>query len=160
SSLIRGQSMSKAFKHHDNSMVADSGTHARCRCALLRAARTALLAALVLLGPWTGAPTPTSASPKPEASRFIDLSLLVAPDYPCTWPTFPPFQINHYRKIGKLSAYNSDVLTMDGNTGTQLDVPTHSVTPPKSGLSNAGVFGFANTDKIAAWQFVGEACVI
>src|SRR5439155_14490476 len=117
-------------------------------------------AALVLLGPWTGAPTPTSASPKPEASRFIDLSLLVAPDYPCTWPTFPPFQINHYRKIGKLSAYNSDVLTMDGNTGTQLDVPTHSVTPPKSGLSNAGVFGFANTDKIAAWQFVGEACVI
>src|SRR5436305_1525737 len=92
--------------------------------------------------------------------RFVDLSLLVAPEYPCTWPTWPRFQINHYERIGPLSPYNSDVLVIDGNTGTQLDVPPHSVTPPESGLANAGRFGLAYTDKIPAWQLVGEACVI
>jgi kynurenine formamidase len=95
-----------------------------------------------------------------DASRFVDLSLLVAPEYPCTWPTFPVFQINHYERIGRLSPFNSDILVIDGNTGTQLDVPPHSVTPPNSKLPNAGPFGLAYTDKIAAWQFVGEACVI
>jgi kynurenine formamidase len=120
----------------------------------------ALLAALVTLGPEKG-PLPGKAPGKKAASSpFVDLSLLVAPDYPCTWPTFPPFQINHYQRIGPLGAYNSDILVMDGNTGTQLDVPPHSVTPPKSGLPNAGRFGLAYTDKIPAWQFVGEACVI
>src|SRR5262245_36281765 len=95
-----------------------------------------------------------------DKSRFLDLSLLVPPEYPCTWPTFPVFQINHYVRIGPRSAYNSDVLIMDGNTGTQLDVPTHSVTRPDSGLPNAGKFGTMTTDKVSAWQFAGEACVI
>lgn len=95
-----------------------------------------------------------------EEPRFVDLSLLIAPEYPCTWTTFPPFQINHYRQIGPLSPYNSDILILDGNTGTQLDVPPHSVTAPNSGLPNAGPFGVAFTDKIEAWQFGGEACVI
>src|SRR5437867_13363720 len=92
--------------------------------------------------------------------KFVDLSLLVAPEYPCTWPTFPKFQINHYERIGPLSPTNSDILIIDGNTGTQLDVPPHSVTLPDSGMPNAGKFGGAFTDKIAAWQFGGEVCVI
>lgn len=96
----------------------------------------------------------------PAQDRFVDLSLLVAPEYPCTWPSFPPFQINPYRKIGPRSPYNSDILILDGNTGTQLDVPTHSVTPPDSGFSNAGKYGTMTTDKVPAWQFGGEACVI
>jgi kynurenine formamidase len=94
------------------------------------------------------------------AARFVDLSLLVAPNYPCTWPTFPRFQINAEERIGPLSPYNSDILVIDGNTGTQLDVPPHSVTPPESGLPNAGPFGRAYTDVIPAWQLCGEACVI
>ena len=34
-------------------------------------------------------------------SKFVDCSLLVAPDYPATWPTapFPRFQIIHQRTI-------------------------------------------------------------
>jgi kynurenine formamidase len=95
-----------------------------------------------------------------SAPRFVDLSLLVAPEYPCTWPTFPPFQINHYERIGPLGPYNSEILTIDGNTGTQLDVPPHSVTPPESSLPNAGPFGRSFTEAIPAWQFAGEACVI
>ena len=40
------------------------------------------------------------------------------------------------------------------------DFPPHSVPPPDSGLPNAGPLGKAFSDKIAAWQFVGEACVL
>jgi kynurenine formamidase len=95
-------------------------------------------------------------------SQFLDLSLLVAPEFPCTWPaaSFPLFQINHYRKPGAQGVYNSDILTIDGNTGTQLDFPPHSVPLPDSGLPNANAFGKAFSDKVPAWQFVGEACVI
>src|SRR5262249_23670204 len=92
--------------------------------------------------------------------QFVDLSLLVASEYPCTWPTWPRFQMNPDQRIGPLGAYNADVLIIDGNTGTQLDVPPHSVTPPESGLPNAGPFGRSFTDVIPAWQFGGEACVI
>ncbi len=102
--------------------------------------------------PWAG-----GAGPEP---RFVDLSLLVSSEYPCIWPTFPPFQINAYERIGRLSPYRSEILIIDGNTGTQLDVPPHSVTPRESGFSNAGEFGRAYTDKIPPWQFAGEACVI
>jgi kynurenine formamidase len=104
-----------------------------------------------------------AAGPEPDAKgTFLDLSLLVGADYPCTWPSpvFPLFQINHYRRIGPQSAYNSDILEIDGNTGTQLDFPPHSVPPPDSGLPNASPFGLAYSDKISAWQFGGEACVI
>src|SRR5881392_3378488 len=104
-------------------------------------------------------PAQRAGEDKPQP-RFVDLSLLVAPEYPCTWPTFPRFQINAAERIGPLSPYHSDILILDGNTGTQLDVPPHSVTPPESGLPNAGPFGRAYTDVIPAWQFGGEACVI
>ncbi len=102
----------------------------------------------------------SAAAAEAPAPRFVNLSLLVAPEYPCTWPTFPHFQINHEEQIGPRSAYNSDILIIDGNTGTQLDVPPHSVTAPDSGLPNAGRFGRAFTDVISAWQFGGEACLI
>jgi kynurenine formamidase len=104
-----------------------------------------------------------AAGPEPDSKgTFLDLSLLVSADYPCTWPSpvFPLFQISHYRRIGPLSAYNSDIVEIDGNTGTQLDFPPHSVPPPDSGLPNASRFGLAYSDKIEAWQFGGEACVI
>jgi kynurenine formamidase len=70
------------------------------------------------------------------------------------------FQINHYQRIGPRSAYNSDILILDGNTGTQLDVPTHSVTRPDSGFPNAGKYGTVTTEKVPAWQYAGEACVV
>ncbi len=89
----------------------------------------------------------TRASAEEDGTpRFVDLSLLVSNDFPCTWPTFPRFQINAEHRIGPASPYNSDILIIDGNTGTQLDVPPHSVTPPDSGLPNAGRFGRAFTD--------------
>ena len=98
----------------------------------------------------------------PGTSKFIDHSLLIAPDYPSTWPTapFPKFQITHQERIGPRSAYNVDVLLIDGNTGTQLDVPPHSVARPDLNRPKSGPLGLAYTDKIEAWQFGGEACVV
>ena len=92
--------------------------------------------------------------------RHVDLSLLVAPDYPTGWPTWPRFLMSPEERIGPLSPYNTEVLLIDGNTGTQLDVPPHSVTPPDSGYPNAGPFGRSFTDVVPAWQFGGEACVL
>jgi kynurenine formamidase len=97
-----------------------------------------------------------------DEPRFIDHSLLVAPEYPVTWPSapFPDFQITHQRTIGPDSANNIDSLLIDGNTGTQLDVPPHSVTRPDLKRPKSGPLGLAYIDKIEAWQFVGEAYVI
>src|SRR5262249_39715382 len=105
------------------------------------------------------------ASPRaaePSESRFVDHSLPIAPEYPCTWPAypFPRFQITHQRTIGRDSAYNIDVLLIDGNTGTQLDVPAHSVARPELKREKSGPLGLAYTDRIDAWQFGGEACVV
>ncbi len=95
-------------------------------------------------------------------TKFIDHSLLIAPELPSTWPSapFPRFQITHQRIIGPDSAYNVDVLLIDGNTGTQLDVPPHSVSRPELKREKSGRFGLKYTDKIEAWQFGGEACVV
>lgn len=128
-----------------------------------QARRAALLAALALT--LTALPAPTDANRAPaqdgDETKFFDLSLLVAPDLPCTWAAGnPPFQINHYVKIGTHSPYNSDALTIDEHTGTQLDAPAHFIPPPGSGLPNAGPFNKMTGDKVPAWQFCGEACVI
>lgn len=97
-----------------------------------------------------------------DKPRFVDHSLVVAPELPCTWPTqpFPRFQITHERTIGPESAYNVDVLLIDGNTGTQMDVPPHSVARPELKREKSGPLGLAYTDKIEPWQFGGEACVV
>ncbi len=95
-------------------------------------------------------------------TRFVDHSLVIAPEYPCTWPSypFPRFQLTRQRAIGPDSAYNVDVLLIDGNTGTQLDVPPHSVARPDLNREKSGPLGLAYTDTIEPWQFGGEACVV
>ena len=103
-----------------------------------------------------------SSGPLAQESQFIDCSLLIAPEYPATWPSspFPRFQITHQQKIGPDSSFNIDVLLIDGNTGTQLDVPPHSVARPDLNRPKSGALGLSYTDKIEPWQFGGEACVV
>ena len=96
-----------------------------------------------------------------QNATFVDLSLLVAEDYPCTWPEgFPVFQLKHWNRVGSRGVYNVDILTIDGNTGTQIDVPPHSIPRPGTNLPNEGPLGNVFTDKVAAWQYCGEACVV
>jgi kynurenine formamidase len=108
---------------------------------------------------FSGSSSPAQSADPP---KFVDHSLLIAPEFPCTWPAspFPRFQITHSRVIGPESPYNIDVLLIDGNTGTQLDVPPHSVARPDLKREKSGPLGLAYTDKIEAWQFGGEACVV
>lgn len=96
------------------------------------------------------------------ATKFIDHSLPIAPEFPCTWPAhpFPRFQLMHQRSIGPDSPYHIDVLLIDGNTGTQMDVPPHSVARPELKREKSGPFGLAYTDTIEPWHFGGEACVV
>lgn len=115
-------------------------------------------ALFILAGPAHVANAQTTAG---SGQKFIDLSLMVSPELPGPWPAgWPAYQINHYERIGPLSPYNSDVLVIDGNNGTQLDVPAHSIPVPETNLPNAGILGRMFTDKVPAWQFGGEACVI
>jgi len=97
-----------------------------------------------------------------QEPKFHDHSLMIAPNLPCTWPShpFPRFSIDHQRKIGLDSPFNIDVLLIDGNTGTQLDVPPHSVARPDLRREKSGPLGLAYTDHIEPWQFGGEACVV
>lgn len=105
--------------------------------------------------------TAIAAEPAATAPRLIDLSLLVAPELPGPWPAgWPAFQFNRYEQIGPLSPYHSEVLLIDGNNGTQLDVPPHSIPLPETNLPNAGLLGRMFTDKVPVWQFGGEACVV
>ena len=110
----------------------------------------------------TGGVLPLLAGPGAEAPpRVIDLSLLVAPELPCTWAAgAAPFVIHHYQRIGPASPYNSDILIIDEHTGTQLDAPAHFIPPPESKLPNAGPLNKMTAERIPAWQFGGEACVI
>ena len=96
-----------------------------------------------------------------EEPQFVDLSLMVSPEYPCTWADgFPRFRMLPVKSIGRESAYHVDTLIIDGNTGTQIDVPPHSVARPKLNLPHSGPFGDEFTDRTPAWKFAGEACVI
>ena len=107
--------------------------------------------------------TTARTTPLPPAKAgLVDLTLLVAADFPGTWPKndWPLFQMSHYLRIGPKSPYNSDVLLLEGNVGTQLDTPPHSIPMPGSGLPNAGPAGLLFAESVPPWQFVGEACVI
>ena len=125
-----------------------------CRCDAMKRLTLGVSILFVFFG--------NSLSALAEEPRFVDHSLLIASEYPATWPSapFPRFQITHQRTIGPESAYNIDVLLIDGNTGTQLDVPPHSVARPELNREKSGPLGLAYTDKIEPWQFGGEACVV
>ncbi|HEV3343951.1 MAG TPA: cyclase family protein [Pirellulales bacterium] len=96
-----------------------------------------------------------------DEAKIVDLSLVIAQDLPCNWPAgWPPFVMGPHRRIGPLGPFNSDTLFIDGNCGTQMDVPPHSVPHPDTNLPNASPYGRVYTDRAPAWQFGGEACVI
>ena len=120
-----------------------------------------LLLTIALTGAHLGYATRTLRADGSADDTFVDLSLMVSPEYPCTWPQFWPFfQMNHYRRIGSSSAYNSDILVIDPNTGTQIDYPPHSIPRRGTNLPNANEYGSLFADKVAAWKYGGEACVI
>jgi len=118
----------------------------RCRGALVAVA----MLGSVLFACCAGAAEPA----------VVDLSLTVAADLPCVWPVgMTPLAVVPTASFGR-SGRHRDMLVIDEHTGTQWDAPAHFVPPPDSGLDGAGPMGAVTGDKVPAWQFCGEACVI
>ena len=89
-----------------------------------------------------------------------DLTLTIAPELPCVWPAgMTPMAVIPTATFGR-SGRHRDMLVIDEHTGTQWDAPAHFVPPPDSGLPGAGPMGLLTGEKVPAWQFCGEACVI
>lgn len=108
--------------------------------------------ALALLG--------ASARAQVTADAVLDLSLLVSRDRPCVWPSgMTPFAVVPTATFNRTGRHR-DMLVIDEHTGTQWDAPAHFVPPPGSGLPGAGPMGLVTGEKVPAWQFCGEACVV
>lgn len=111
-----------------------------------------------VLGIWLLGVLPAMAQVPSE--HVHDLSLLVAPDLPCVWPVgMTPHAVIPQQTIGP-GPFHRDLIILDEHTGTQWDAPAHFVPPPDSGLPGAGPQGRITGEKVPAWQFCGEACVI
>lgn len=94
------------------------------------------------------------------AGQVHDHSLLVAPDLPCVWPIGMTPHVVVPTRDHLSGPYRRELIVIDEHTGTQWDAPAHFVPPPDSGLPGAGPMGRMTCDKVPAWQFCGEACVI
>ncbi|MFO0929731.1 MAG: cyclase family protein, partial [Gemmataceae bacterium] len=112
-----------------------------------------LLASLVLS-------VPAVRAAELDAKHVHDLSLLVSPRYPCVWPVGMTQHLVTASQTFGPGAYRRDLIVIDEHTGTQWDAPAHFVPPPGSGLPGAGPMGLITGEKVPAWQFIGEACVI
>lgn len=118
--------------------------------------RRLLLAVCLLITPLTS----RGSAAEPATDTVHDLSLLVAAERPCVWPVgMTPFSVITTRAFGP-GAELREMLIIDEHTGTQWDAPAHFVPPPDSGLPGAGPNGLITGEKVPAWQFCGEACVI
>jgi kynurenine formamidase len=94
------------------------------------------------------------------AEQTRDLTLTVSPDLPCIWPVGMTQHVVIPSRTFGPGAYHRDLIIIDEHTGTQWDAPAHFVPPPDSGLPGAGPNGLITGEKIPAWQFCGEACVV
>jgi len=123
-------------------------------------ARSRVHAVLLTLVSATASTATCGAAERGSPPAVVDLSLTVAADLPCVWPVgMTPLAVVPTAAFG-LTGRHRDMLVIDEHTGTQWDAPAHFVPPPGSGLDGAGPMGVVTGDKVPAWQFCGEACVI
>jgi kynurenine formamidase len=126
----------------------------------MRRPSTPLLFSAVTLAGILGWVAVPAAEPAARPPAVVDLSLTVAADLPCVWPVgMTPLAVVPTTTFGH-SGRHRDMLVIDEHTGTQWDAPAHFVPPPDSGLEGAGPMGVVTGEKVPAWQFCGEACVI
>ncbi|MBS0203846.1 MAG: cyclase family protein [Planctomycetes bacterium] len=107
-----------------------------------------------------GASVASVASAQLRPDEVQDLTLLISPDRPCVWPVGMTQHVVVPSRTFGPGPYHRDLIVIDEHTGTQWDAPAHFVPPPNSGLPGAGPNGLITGEKVPAWQFCGEACVI
>lgn len=118
--------------------------------------RVAVVSLGLMLASWAS----LAVAAEPLKGHVHDLSLLVSPEMPCVWPVGMMQHVVIPNRTFGASPYHRDLVTIDEHTGTQWDAPAHFVPPPDSGLPGAGAMGLITGEKVPAWQFIGEACVI
>ena len=104
--------------------------------------------------------------------RLVDLTLTLAEDLPCYWPTHMPFQHKTWNwftthRDQHASVYNRNSapyatrwLAIDEHTGTHFDAPSHFVPPPDSGIAGCGAAGEITVEKVGLENLMGPAAVI
>ncbi len=104
--------------------------------------------------------------------RLVDLSLVLAEDLPCYWPTHMPFQHKTWnwfttQRDQHSAVYNRNAapyatkwLTIDEHTGTHFDAPSHFVPPQDSGIAGCGPAGDITAEKVGLESLLGPAAVI
>lgn len=103
-------------------------------------------------------------------SRLVDLTVTIAEDRPCSWPTHVPFQHKSFAwfedretdwgRAVRRGNYQTKMLVMDEHTGTHFDPPGHFIPPPDSGLPHASDQGLVSTEKVDPARMIGPAAVI
>jgi len=81
------------------------------------------------------------------AGKVVDMTTLLSPNYPCSWPGHFPIKITQTHIWGPNFPYNTEFTILDEHTGTHHDTPMHFVTPP----------GFKVTDYLPAYQPIAKA---
>ncbi|HZU19560.1 MAG TPA: cyclase family protein [Candidatus Dormibacteraeota bacterium] len=103
--------------------------------------------------------------------ELVDLTLTIAEDLPCWWPTHQPFQHkiwNWYADVpagplvlrSRSGPYQTRWMAIDEHTGTHFDAPAHFIPREGTGLPNAGPAGEITGDRVPVEQLMGPARVI
>lgn len=107
----------------------------------------------------------------PGGYDVVDLSVTIAEDLPCHWPTHLPFQHKTWNwftddrrpaasALRRTGAYATRWLAIDEHTGTHVDAPSHFIPPPDSGLPFAGPAGAVSIEQVPVGQLIGPAVVL
>lgn len=102
---------------------------------------------------------------------MIDLTLTLAEDLPCAWPTHVQLQHKTWTwfahrpdqaalLVNRGGPYTTKWLSIDEHTGTHADAPSHFIPPPGSGLPAAGPAGSVTIDLVPVDLCTGPAAVI
>lgn len=112
--------------------------------------------------------------PLQELNRYAwyDLSLLIGPEYPCSWPGHQPFThvvMNYFSHVDSPyntplfspeGPYHTRTLLMDEHTGTHVDAPAHFFPPSGSKLPGSSESGDISGDMLSLKQLCGVARVV
>jgi isatin hydrolase len=100
--------------------------------------------------------------------EVVDLTVLIAEDLPCSWPTHQPFQHKTWNWFtarrdsatavhDRLGPYATRWMAIDEHTGTHVDAPNHFLPPPDEGATVADP---ASVDRIELDSLMGPTAVL
>ncbi len=96
-------------------------------------------------------------------AQVVDLSVLIAEDYPAWCPGGQPFlraKFNWFEGSLSRAPFFDYVLFMEEHTGTHMDVPAHMIPPADTKLPHSGPQADITVEKIPVTQTMGPACVV